>query len=442
MISSGDSGSGYTSDDSTCDTTNAGASKGVGINGHVVATHETCYEINECCSLAAVTPGSKGWSYVPPTDDAANLGARVVTKADATAMQRSAPTNGSFAFDNAEYHVAGATPTSPFKNRDLFYVNGKVTLQNGGTVKATSPNATATTVITFAGPAKVRSGNEATFNLTGTFGGTALHGQAIFFKITPSSPWECMDIQWRFASGIWAIWERGGNPPPPPPAGTCTVYDVVTSKTQANSTTFSGFPSTKPPQLWASWPASSPWVTAVGATRFVGQTVGNAEMATDQFGSGGGFSKMFDQTNAKWQSAAVAKYLSTVDASTLPPASSYNAHGRATPDVSVLGEGYQVFVGGKTEPVGGTSASSPAFAGLISLLNEARMTAGKPPLGFLNPFLYQNEGAFTDVTEGSNKVDRGGAPMPYGYNCSAGWDPATGLGTPLFDKLMVAAMKV
>ena len=40
----------------------------------------------------------------------------------------------------------------------------------------------------------------------------------------------------------------------------------------------------------ALFPASSPWVTAVGATRFVNQTIGMAEMATDQFGSGGGFS--------------------------------------------------------------------------------------------------------------------------------------------------------
>ena len=91
--------------------------------------------------------------------------------------------------------------------------------------------------------------------------------------------------------------------------------------TTANKTTDSGFSAKKSVELWASWPASSPWVTAVGATRFVGQKVGNAEMATDQFGSGGGFSKMFDQSKAQWQAAAVAKYLKTVDASTLPPSS-------------------------------------------------------------------------------------------------------------------------
>lgn len=58
----------------------------------------------------------------------------------------------------------------------------------------------------------------------------------------------------------------------------------------------------------------------------------------------------------------------------------------------------------------------------------------------LNPFLYQNVGAFTDITVGSNKVGRGGEKIPFGYNCSAGWDPVTGLGTPVFPKLLAAAM--
>lgn len=81
------------------------------------------------------------------------------------------------------------------------------------------------------------------------------------------------------------------------------------------------------------------------------------------------------------------RYLSTVDPSTLPPADSYNAAARGTPDVAALGEGFQVIVGGTATSVGGTSASSPTFAGLVSLLNEARLTAGKPAMGFLNPFV-------------------------------------------------------
>ena len=66
--------------------------------------------------------------------------------------------------------------------------------------------------------------------------------------------------------------------------GICTIYSSVTGRTQTNKSSTSGFaPEAKHVQLWPSWPASSPWVTAVGATRFQEQKVGNDEMATDQF---------------------------------------------------------------------------------------------------------------------------------------------------------------
>jgi tripeptidyl-peptidase-1 len=190
-------------------------------------------------------------------------------------------------------------------------------------------------------------------------------------------------------------------------------------------------------ELWPSWPASSPWVTSVGSTRFQENKVGQPEMATDQFGSGGGFSSTFPQFKA--QASAVAHYLKT--ATGLPPAKAFNATGRATPDVSALGEGFQVIAGGEVQSVGGTSASTPTFAGLVGLLNEARIKAGKPAMGYLNPFLYQNADAFTDVTVGTNAIGRGGEKLKYGYKCEPGWDPATGLGTPLFGKLLTAAMK-
>jgi len=193
--------------------------------------------------------------------------------------------------------------------------------------------------------------------------------------------------------------------------------------------------------LYPSWPASSPWVTAVGATRFVGQKVGGEEMATDQFGSGGGFSATFDQTHAQWQAKAVAAYVKKGSSlASFPPKGSFEPLGRATPDVSALGEGFQVYVNGRVESVGGTSASSPSFAGIVSLLNEARFKAGKKQLGFLNPFLYANPDAFFDVVKGTNAIDRDGFPFKYGFAAAAGWDAATGLGTPHFDKLLTAAM--
>jgi len=190
------------------------------------------------------------------------------------------------------------------------------------------------------------------------------------------------------------------------------------------------------PKLYPEWPCSSPWVTSVGATRFQQQQAGQLEMASDQFGSGGGFSNMFEAFED--QQAATAAYLA--NAPGLPPAGSFPAGGRGTPDVSTLGEGYQVFSNGKLESVGGTSASAPAFAAMISLLNEARLAAGKAPMGYLNPWLYQNPDAFTDITEGTNAIGRGDGPIAYGFNCTKGWDPVTGLGTPIFSKMLEAAL--
>ena len=91
----------------------------------------------------------------------------------------------------------------------------------------------------------------------------------------------------------------------------------------------------------------------------------------------------------------------------------------------------------------GTSAATPSFAALVSLLNEKQLQQGRPRLGFLNPWLYSLEsssGAFTDVTQGTNAIGfPSGAihgPLPYGFNATIGWDPVSGLGTPNFGQLV------
>jgi hypothetical protein len=76
---------------------------------------------------------------------------------------------------------------------------------------------------------------------------------------------------------------------------------------------------------------------------------------------------------------------------------------QAYPDVAAQGDNYKIFVGGKSELIGGTSASSPTFTAFVSLLNDARMNAGLPPLGFLNPFLYSKGFAgLNDITIGNS----------------------------------------
>ena len=81
------------------------------------------------------------------------------------------------------------------------------------------------------------------------------------------------------------------------------------------------------------------------------------------------------------------------------------------------------------------------IAGFVSLLNEERFKAGKPQMGFFNPFAYANPDAFIDVIYGTNAIGRGTGPLQYGYAAAPGWDPATGLGTPNFPKLLAAALK-
>jgi kumamolisin len=76
-----------------------------------------------------------------------------------------------------------------------------------------------------------------------------------------------------------------------------------------------------------------------------------------------------------------------------------------------------VSVDGNAATIGGTSAVAPLWAGLMALINQS---AGKRA-GFINPTLYANPSALTDITQGNNN----------GYNAGPGWDPVTGLGSPV-----------
>jgi len=187
-------------------------------------------------------------------------------------------------------------------------------------------------------------------------------------------------------------------------------------------------------KLSPSFPASIPYVLAVGSTFFEGGLSGE-EMATTQFGSGGGFS--FDYDVPAYQSAAVKAYLAK---SPKTGSSTYAANGRGSPDVALLGEKFAVIDNGQTIAVGGTSASTPSWGGIIALLNQDCLTAsgGKKTLGFVNPLFYQNADAFTDITKGTNAIGNNAAS---GWKCTEGWDAATGLGTPNFEKLQAVVKK-
>ncbi|KAF7350712.1 Family S53 protease-like protein [Mycena sanguinolenta] len=175
------------------------------------------------------------------------------------------------------------------------------------------------------------------------------------------------------------------------------------------------------------FPATCPFVTAVGST------IGFAPEVAINF-TGGGFSNLF--ATPDYQTAAVASFLKTIPSDF---AGTFNKTGRGYPDVALQGWNFEIVVDDEAGLVGGTSASSPTFAGMIALINDQLVAAGKPVLGFLNPFIYSTGStAFTDITSGHNS----GFVCPassVAFDAAAGWDPLTGNGSPRFPDLLAAA---
>jgi tripeptidyl-peptidase-1 len=180
------------------------------------------------------------------------------------------------------------------------------------------------------------------------------------------------------------------------------------------------------------FPGGSPYITAVGGTDFAGTEIGDETVWKS---GGGGFSNTFGQP--AYQKEFVATYLADKSAN-FPPQKLWNATGRGYPDIAALGgqkNPYCISTGGRFAGVAGTSASCPVAAGIFAKINGKRLAAGKPALGFLNPFIYKNPTAFNDVTSGTNSDAK-----VYGFTAVKGWDAASGLGTPNYEALASAAM--
>jgi len=181
------------------------------------------------------------------------------------------------------------------------------------------------------------------------------------------------------------------------------------------------------------WPASCPYITTVGGTYLQSAK----EIAWTN--SGGGFSSVFSRPT--WQDKTVAAYKASAS---LPDSSLWSPDGCAKPDIAALSTNYQVFSGGVAAgTLSGTSASSPAFAGMIAVVNDLLAASGKPPVGFINPVLYAAAEASTtdflgyDVVDGNNKH----SGCKAGFPAVEGWDAVTGLGTPNLQKLKAVLMR-
>ena len=185
------------------------------------------------------------------------------------------------------------------------------------------------------------------------------------------------------------------------------------------------------------FPASSPYVTSVGATSFTkgSSSSPQSDLPFEQHAatySGGGFSNTFPRP--AYQDLFVKNYFAE-NKNTLPPAQYYNASGRGYPDVAVAGTNFLIFVGGFTGPpmpASGTSASTPVFSAMLTLINNDLMAAGKKSVGFVNPALYRSPtSVWQPITQGSNQY----WPCDSGFTAAAPWAPISGLGSPYFPAL-------
>lgn len=134
-----------------------------------------------------------------------------------------------------------------------------------------------------------------------------------------------------------------------------------------------------------------------------------------------------------YQDAAVAKYLSTTIGSNF--SGMFNATGRGFPDVATQAVNFRIIDAGRDSAVQGTSAAAPTFNGMVALLNTARIQAGMPTMGFMNPFLYSgnvsSNAAMNDITAGTSTGCNGlarfnGQPNGSPVVANAGWAAATG----------------
>jgi kumamolisin len=170
------------------------------------------------------------------------------------------------------------------------------------------------------------------------------------------------------------------------------------------------------------FPASSPHALACGGTTLVGDLTSNKilsevvwnEISQGEGAGGGGISKAFPVPS--WQASAATPAVLT---------------GRGVPDVCGNADpvsGYEIIVAGRQQPIGGTSAVAPLWAGLIARLAQA---AGRK-FGLLQPLIYvgaipgAGHQGFNDITRGSNGA----------YSAGPGWDACSGLGSPIGGTLL------
>jgi uncharacterized protein (TIGR03437 family) len=162
------------------------------------------------------------------------------------------------------------------------------------------------------------------------------------------------------------------------------------------------------------------WSASGAALSYIPETSWNETSSNGLGATGGGLSVVYPKP--AWQNG-----------SGFP-----SANQRGVPDVAMAAavyDGFPIVSNGGVEVVGGTSAATPLFAGLIVLLNQYTKTNGQ---GSLNANIYRlaqsNPSVFHDITTGNNispcvALSPNCSNGQEGYSAGPGYDLVTGWGS-------------
>lgn len=210
--------------------------------------------------------------------------------------------------------------------------------------------------------------------------------------------------------------------------------------TQLNEIIATLLPVAAYPRPTVAYPGSSPWALSVGGTQILMNPDGTraGEVPWNDTPYFGGVIGNLVGTGGPSASFNAPSYQQPLTRNNV----------RSTPDIAVMGGPFPslpVVQNGLIQPDGGTSQSSPMMAAALALLSAAEREAGRPVLGFPNPWLYdvvrRQPQTVYDVTIGENQfaiqVDLAGTSFNIPACCQSelGYDQTTGLGVPNFVEL-------
>lgn len=165
--------------------------------------------------------------------------------------------------------------------------------------------------------------------------------------------------------------------------------------------------------------SDNPYITIVGGTVLSTDASHRWSSETTWDGSGGGISTLYPLP--AWQRG--------IDMTLNHGSTQF----RNLPDVALLADNvWSMSDRGLSATYQGTSIAAPLWAGFTAMINEQASKLGKPPVGFINPAVYQlgrdakARNAFHDITTGNNTSTNN----PNQFFATSGYDLCTGWGTP------------